>query len=163
LRVNSIILPKGCMCSWYYKTMPSEFHLLGPSCFLVQSDNGFKRRSILLRWGSPRWRLSVEYISPRFTPAILGEGRLKGTTANEENKHTTLIYRGEKNKESSPLNIWGTVNVEPVQSRWGLLIGRCSDEFYGKVVGSVLSTSEMTAYLDNTSYRKCRTITLLVH
>jgi hypothetical protein len=37
--------------------------------------------------------------------AILGEGRVKGITENEENKHTTLIYRGEKNKESSPLNI----------------------------------------------------------
>ena len=82
--------------------------------------------------------------------AILGEGRVKGITGNEENKHTTLIYRGEKNKESSPLNIRGTINVEPVQSRWGLLIGCCSDEFYGKVVGSMLNTSAMTAHLDNT-------------
>jgi hypothetical protein len=40
--------------------------------------------------------------------------------------------------------------VEPVQSRWGLLIGCCSDEFYGEVVGSMLNTSAMTAYLDNT-------------
>jgi len=37
--------------------------------------------------------------------AILGEERAKGITENEENKHTTLIYRGEKNKESSLLNI----------------------------------------------------------
>jgi hypothetical protein len=37
--------------------------------------------------------------------AILEEGRVKGITEYEENKHTTLIYRGEKNKESSPLNI----------------------------------------------------------
>jgi len=36
--------------------------------------------------------------------AILGEVRAKGITEKEENKHTTLIYRGEKNKESSLLN-----------------------------------------------------------
>jgi hypothetical protein len=37
--------------------------------------------------------------------AILGEWRVKGITEIEKNKHTTLIYWGEKNKESSPLNI----------------------------------------------------------
>jgi hypothetical protein len=37
--------------------------------------------------------------------AILGEGRVKGITEMEKNKHTTLIDRGEKDKESSPLNI----------------------------------------------------------
>lgn len=162
LQVNSTILPKACMCSWYYRTVPSEFYLLGTSCFLTESDSGFKRRSILSWWGSPRWRLSVECIFSRFMRAILGEGRVKGITQNEENKHTTLIYRGEKNKESSLLNIWGTVNVEPVQSRWGSLIGCCSDELYRKVVGSMLSTSALTAYLEYTWYWKCRIITLLV-
>jgi len=36
--------------------------------------------------------------------AILGEGRVKGITENEENKPKTIIYRKEKNKESSLLN-----------------------------------------------------------
>jgi hypothetical protein len=41
--------------------------------------------------------------------------------------------------------------VEPVQSRWSVLIGCCSDECYGKFVGytRMLSTSERTGHLDN--------------
>jgi len=43
LQVNSTIVPRDCVRSWYYRTMPFEFYLLGASCFLVESDNGFKR------------------------------------------------------------------------------------------------------------------------
>jgi hypothetical protein len=37
--------------------------------------------------------------------AMLGIGRVKGITEKEKYKHRALIDRGEKNKESTPLNI----------------------------------------------------------
>jgi hypothetical protein len=131
LQVNSTIPPKVCLCSWNYRTVPSEIQLLGGLMLPGWVRQYLKTRSILSWWGSPQWRLSGKYkwISSRFMRAILGEGRVKGITENEKNKHTTLIDKGEKNKDSSPLNIWGTASVEPARNRRGFLVGWCSDEF----------------------------------
>lgn len=75
----------------------------------------FKKPKILSRWGSSWWRLMniAMWSSLHLCGWFWRKGGWKELHSTKRiNIHKLLIDRGEKNKESSPLNIRGAVNVE---------------------------------------------------